>query len=118
MISCLSLSDEAQVSVVLTPHASPVTMNLHDSPRQDDKENTPVSNLSSSEHNEGAPSNQSVMSQSEESLIVFPDKLSVNMTPRSADTRRLLKQQEAQLRALQEQVQSLHPVHTLCSLIQ
>ncbi len=110
MVSCLSLSDEGQSSVVLTPHTSPVTAcTSHDSSRQlqENKENTPVDHPVSGGSNEGTPTNQpltSSRSQSEESLIVFPDKLGVQMTPRSVDTRRLLKQQEIQLRALQEQV--------------
>ena len=106
MVSCLSLSDEGQSSVVLT---SPVTSNSHNSSSQlmDNKENTPADHPITGGSNEGTPTNQSLTSsgsQSEESLIVFPDKLGVQMTPRSIDTRRLLKQQEMQLRALQEQV--------------
>lgn len=104
MVSCLS--DEGQLpSVALTPYTIDTR---NGSPRgvDDDKENTPINNNpSTTERNEGAPDHESLTSPSaEESLIVFPDKLGVNVTPRSADTRRLLKQQETQLRALQEQV--------------
>lgn len=106
MVSCLSLSEEPQSSISLTPQAT------SDSSGHEDKENTPSNDPSSSEWNERAPSNQSVTSQADDSLIVFPDKMSVKMTPRSADTRRLLKQQEVQLRALQEQVHTY--IHTLC----
>ena len=124
MVSCLSLSDEGHTSYIHTPPTSPVTRKSHDSPRpptepQEDKENTPISSLphTGDRSNEVTPTNQSLSritnesplnsvceSQSDDSLVVFPDKLGVKMTPRSADTRRLLRQQEMQLRALQEQV--------------
>jgi len=66
----------------------------------DDKENTPLTT-------EDAPADQSLMDRSTDisppgSLVMFPDKMA--MTPRSANTRKLLRQQELQLKALQEQV--------------
>lgn len=128
MVSCLSLSDEGHSSST-TPHASPVTCKSHDSSSHgtlDNKENILLSHTNISGSKEVTPTNQTETSrtplgsvcesQFEGSLVVFPSKVGMKMTPQTANTRRLLKEQELQLKALQEQARDsdlqVHLVHT------
>lgn len=126
MLSCVSLSERAQHLPTFTEHAQSNTTDstanhCSSSPTVftpkhllEDKENAPV-NYSKAVpsmclENSACSGHSGNGEELEESLIVFPNKQQgpggvsqLQMTPRS-DTRNLLRQQERQLRALQEQV--------------
>ena len=133
MLSCVSLSDGTQRPPTSTEYArTNVTSTSISSPSYnspsvfntkqllEDKENTPVEqplmNLSKMNLDNSVCSRNSGDSEElEENLVVFPNKQQgslsqLHMTPRS-DTRNLLRQQERQLRVLQEQVATC----TLCT---
>lgn len=126
MLSCLSFSDETRhletsVENKLTSHTPkhPVQTSKSVFTLFEDKENAPTNQLliDIDEETSKTSFDNSVLSsfhdeskeKFEESLVVFPDKQQATqsqlpqVTPKS-DTRQLLKQQEDQLRVLQEQV--------------
>lgn len=116
MLSCVSISEGTQRPPTTTEHARiNAASPLYNSPSVfntkqllEDKENTPVNqplvNLSKMSLDNSVCNSEEL----EENLVVFPNKQQgslsqMPMTPRS-DTRNVLRQQEQQLRALQEQV--------------